>query len=52
MKKMVEFHESVDFQNLIYYFKGKNTDTNSNNFVDTKTIYNKLKSHKIKLDDK
>ena len=30
-----KIHKSIDFENLIYYFKGKNVDTEFNDFIAT-----------------
>ena len=50
MEEMKELHESIDFENLIYHFKGENAGININDFINAETFYNNLKSHKIKLD--
>ena len=51
IEEMKELHESIDFENLIYHFKGENADIEFNDFIDAETFCNNLKSHKIKLDD-
>ena len=51
MEELKWFHKSIDFKNLTYLFKCENTGIDINDSIDTETLYNKLKSHKIKLDD-
>ena len=45
-----KLHKSIDFVNLIYYFKSKNADIGFNYFIDGETLYGKLKPQKIKID--
>ena len=45
-----KLHKSIDFVNLIYYFKSKNADIGFNYFIDGETLYGNLKPQKIKID--
>ena len=48
MKQMKKLHDSVDLKHLAYYYKGKTADVNFNDFIDAKTLYDKLKSNKVR----
>ena len=51
MEEMNKLHESINFKNLIYHYKGTNRDVNFNDFIDSETHFNKPKLHKMKLED-
>ena len=48
---MEKLQESVNFENVIYHYKGENLDLHFNEFIVPESLYNKLKLHRIKLDD-
>ena len=51
MERTEELHNSIDFNNLTYYYKGPTENVNFSNFIDTATLFNEIKSNKIKLGD-
>ena len=46
-----KLHNSVNFQNLIYHFKGPTKDIDFNDFTDAETLFDDIKSKKIRLED-
>ena len=44
-------HNSVHLQNLIYDFKSPTKDIDFNDFIDTETLFDEIKSKKIWFED-
>ena len=42
---------SVNFQNLIYHFKGLNEDTDFNDFIGAETLFDDIKSKTERFED-
>ena len=51
LEKTLKFHNSVNFQNLAYHFKGPTKGIDSNDFIDAKTLFKDIKSKKITFED-
>ena len=51
MEEMEKLQESMNFENVIYHYKSKNLDLHFNEFIVPESLNNKLKLHRIKLDD-
>ena len=43
-KEMEKLHNKVNFENLIYHFKGPIKDADFNDFMDAETLFNDIKS--------
>ena len=41
---MEKLHNKVNFENLIYHFKGPIKDADFNDFMDAETLFNDIKS--------
>ena len=46
-----KLHNSVNFQNLIYHFKGPTKDIDFNDFIDAETLFDDIRSTKIRFED-
>ena len=51
MNKIEKLHNSIDFNNLTHYYRGLTFDINFDNFIDAITLFNEIKSSRIKLND-
>ena len=49
--KTGKLHNSVNFQKLIYHFMGHSKYIDFNDFIDTGTVFDDLKSKKIRFED-
>ena len=43
--------DHIDFENLIYHYKGPNANVKFNGFIDVMTLFDQIKSIRIKLDN-
>ena len=43
-------HNSVNFHNLVYHFKGPIKNINFNDFIDIETLFDDIKSKKIRFE--
>ena len=43
--------DHIDFENLIYHYKGPNANVKFNAFIDVTTLFDQIKSIRIKLDN-
>ena len=50
-EKIEKLHNSVNFQNLIYHFMGPTKDIYFNDFIDAETLFDDIKSKKIRFGD-
>ena len=46
-----KLHNSVQFPKLIYHFKGPTKDIDFNDFIDAETLFDDIKSKKIRFED-
>ena len=46
-----KLHDHIDFENLIYHYKGPNANVNFNGFNDVTTLFDQIKSSRIKFDN-
>ena len=51
MKNIKKLHNSIDFNNLIYYYKGPTADVKFDNFIGAIILFDERKSSRIKLDN-
>ena len=49
MNTIEKLNHSIDFQNLTYYYKGSTTNVNYNDFINVATLFDEIKSNRIKL---
>ena len=47
--ELEKLHNSVNFQNFIYHFKGPTKGIDFNNFIDVVILFDNIKSKKIRL---
>ena len=52
MNTIENLRDSIDFNNLSYHDKGPTANVIFNNFIDRVTLFDEIKSSRIKLDDK
>ena len=50
-KELEKLHNSVNFQNFIYHFKGPTKGIGFNNFIDVEILCDDIKSKKIRFED-
>ena len=50
-EKMEKLHKSIDFEILIYYFKGSTKDIDFNDLIDVETISDDKKLKRIRFED-
>ena len=48
-KTMIELHDAVEFNNLIYHYKGPTKDVDFSNCNDAKSLFNMIKNKDIRL---
>ena len=51
MNIIEKVHESIDFKNLTYHYKGPSANVDFNNFNDVANIFDEIKSNRMKLAD-
>ena len=51
IRELEKLHNNVNFQNLIYHFKGLTKDIDFNDFIDAETLFDDIKSKKIRFED-
>ena len=49
--KIEKLHESIDFENLTYYFKSSTEDIDFNDFIDAETLLDNIKLKNIRFED-
>ena len=49
--KIEKLHNSANFQNLIYHFKGPTKDIDFNNLIDAATLFDNIMSKEIRIED-
>ena len=51
MKTIEKLNKSIDFENLVYYYKGPTANVDFNHFIDAETYFDEINFKRIKLFD-
>ena len=51
METIEKLQKSIDFENLVYYYKGPTANVDFNHFIDAETYFHEIDFKRIKLFD-